>query len=296
MNHNHFMFHNNDNTTTSSNDSYSDGNIQHQQAQEQEMFCQDEMSMTMFMDGFHFSILQPSRNNNNDMMNGMPNHNCLYYFVNTWKLDNYGKFQGAMVFTFLLALLIEGITFVRCRILQYYSKSSICNNDSTDHSSRNNRPYSVRTNTVLRHVLLTICYTVQAFFGYILMLISMSYSVELIASVIGGLMVGNLLFMRYDDETATTSTNMYYNPNNNRSSYRYSPKANQPTTMGHVKNAANDMNIEMDPFDNDTVEEDEHQPLLLSTSSTEQPRDDVTANHTTSPNSSFSLLRRKRVV
>jgi hypothetical protein len=46
-----------------------------------------------------------------------------------------------------------------------------------------------------KHLLLTLIYACQAILGYIIMLITMAYSVELLASVIAGLVAGNLLFM-----------------------------------------------------------------------------------------------------
>ena len=56
-----------------------------------EDFCKG-MYMTMFMDGFHWSLLF------------RPSPQCLNYFVQSWRLENASKFRGAMLFTFLLTL------------------------------------------------------------------------------------------------------------------------------------------------------------------------------------------------
>jgi Ctr copper transporter family len=125
-------------------------------------FCEG-MYMSMFMDGFHWTLFLKK-----------PSPQCLNYFVASWKLEDAGKFKGAMLFTFLLAVLVEGISYFRGS--------------------------AVRHLKAYKHAFLTLIYAVQALFGYLLMIITMSFSAELILSVIAGLMLGNLLFMRYDQE------------------------------------------------------------------------------------------------
>ena len=83
-----------------------------------------------------------------------------------------------MLFTFLLAILVEGLSSARINVAHNM------------------------TSRKQQHALLTVIYGLQALMGYILMLVTMSFLVELVMSVIGGLVVGNLLFMRYNDEEA----------------------------------------------------------------------------------------------
>jgi len=128
-------------------------------------FCEG-MYMTMFMDGFHWTLLK------------RPSPQCLNYFVRSWRLEDAGKFKGAMLFTFLLAVLVEALSAVRGTVVRNMKRQ--------------------------QKVLLTVIYAVQALLGYILMLVTMSFSVELVVSVISGLMIGNLLFMRYDEQPAQT--------------------------------------------------------------------------------------------
>lgn len=129
-------------------------------------FCRG-MYMTMFMDGFHWTILKKP-----------PSMQCLNFFVRSWRLENAGKFKGAMLFTFLLAVLVEGLSSARVNVV---------------HNMANRKR---------QHALLTVIYGLQAMLGFILMLVTMSFSIELVLSVIGGLVTGNLLFMRYDEEVA----------------------------------------------------------------------------------------------
>ena len=124
-------------------------------------FCSSQMAMTMYMDGLHWSLFVQH-----------PQRNCLNYFVNTWKLENSSAFRGACFFSFLLALLVEGLSAVRLKIIQ-----------------------STRS-----HLALTAIYGIQGLLGYMIMIIVMSFSIELILSVVAGLIVGHwLLVMRIEE-------------------------------------------------------------------------------------------------
>jgi hypothetical protein len=127
-------------------------------------FCHG-MYMTMFMDGFQWSLGRPK---------DKPSR-CLAYFVSSWRLSEKGKFVGAMMFSFLFALMTEGLSGCRGLVVR------------NCHGRR------------LRKSLLTLIYALQSTAGYLLMFAAMSYSKELLLSVVVGLMVGNRLFMRYDD-------------------------------------------------------------------------------------------------
>jgi hypothetical protein len=151
-------------------------------------FC-NGMSMTMAMRGFQSSLFwHGSRSVNRhhhgdeeqeaeDDMNSKNNKaDCLTYLVEHWKLDTAGQFVGAMVYSFLLALMTEALTSVQGRIKNYL-------------------PIGSRTRTVI----MSIFYAVQQFSGYLVMFIAMTYSIELFASALLGLMAGNFLYLRGSD-------------------------------------------------------------------------------------------------
>jgi hypothetical protein len=125
-------------------------------------FCSGEMSMAMYTDGFHFS-----RGNS-----------CLNFLFGSWELKSPLNFAVAMVYSFLLAILLEALTVPQ----------RIC-------SGFRRKP----------HLLLTIIYALQALLGYLIMLIAMSFSIELFASVLCGLMVGHVLFHDSDTPSRTTA-------------------------------------------------------------------------------------------
>jgi Ctr copper transporter family len=144
-------------------------------------FCQG-MYMTMFMDGFHWTMLLPR---------GHPSSQCLNYFVASWKLENPSQFHGALLFSFLLALLLEGLSKARTLCIRYFVGLEL---------DRRSRTSELRLNEFLQQLCLTIIYGLQAVLGYLLMFIVMSYSIELMTSVIAGLIVGNRLWMPHTDD------------------------------------------------------------------------------------------------
>ena len=178
-------------------------------------FCSGSF-MTMFMDGFHWSILprlsssythHSSDHNSTADNSSTPPPPCLAYYVRTWKLDENGKFRGAMLFSFLLALLTEGLSRGRFTLIRFLHR---------------------RHGAKQRKLFLTVVYALQQWLGTMIMLISMMYSIEMLLSVVAGLMVGNFLFMReYDNNppraatmgpTTTTTTTITMNASGNNSS------------------------------------------------------------------------------
>lgn len=121
-------------------------------------FC-NGMSMTMSMSGFQSALTSPA--------------DCLTYLFRNWKLDSVGKFQGAMIYTFLLAVLCEGMS---------YSQSKI-----------RNLP-AFQSKRMLRKLVMTFLYGLQQCLGWALMLISMMFSLELFACVIAGVLIGKIIF------------------------------------------------------------------------------------------------------
>ena len=125
-------------------------------------FCQG-MPMSMFMDGFHRSIHRHDK------------QRCLIYLVSGWVLDDEDKFKGAVVYSFLLAILMESLSAIRGAASHY-----------------------VRS-PVPRFICLTLIYALQALLGYLLMFLAMTFSVEILLAALVGLCVGNLAFFRYED-------------------------------------------------------------------------------------------------
>lgn len=64
--------------------------------------------MAMFMDGFHRSL-----HGNGTEGGQTTTMDCLVYLVSGWVLDDADKFKGAMVFSFLLAILMEALSAIR---------------------------------------------------------------------------------------------------------------------------------------------------------------------------------------
>lgn len=122
----------------------------------------------MFMDGFHSSLDRAQ--------------DCLSYFVRNWTLDDRSKFIGAMLYSFLLAMIMEALSAVRVSMQRQARHAGSC----------------LQQRPRLRATLLTAVYTAQGLLGYLIMLLTMSFSMELLASVLVGLMVGNVLFFKAD--------------------------------------------------------------------------------------------------
>lgn len=132
--------------------------------------------MLMYMDGFHFSLLGRSATETETVQGRCQLQPCLTYFVRSWQLTESGKFKGAVVFSFLLAIVMEALTASRVVISRTFSKG--------------NRQDSGLT----QHCLLTGIYCFQALLGYAIMFLTMSFSIELLFAVVAGFMVGNRIF------------------------------------------------------------------------------------------------------
>jgi len=142
-------------------------------------FCRG-MSMTMYMKGFQFTSF-PNKNNDKKA-------DCLTFLFKNWKLDSPGKFSSAMVSTFLLAVLSEIITIHgQTRIREFLL------------SRKKNHIY-------IRKFVMTLLYGIEQCLGWALMLVSMTFSIELFVSVIFGIFVGKLLFPPSTTRTPTATT------------------------------------------------------------------------------------------
>ena len=119
-------------------------------------FCMGGMNMDMFMRGFQRTFSSSPKP-------------CLVYYFQSWVLSDEGKFKGAMVYSFLLGLLTQGLTVMRAIVVVHVPRK--------------------------KYILVGI-YVLQMFMGYILMFVAMTYSVELLLSVVMGLAFGYFVFHR----------------------------------------------------------------------------------------------------
>mmetsp|Transcript_20165 Transcript_20165/g.41553 ORF Transcript_20165/g.41553 Transcript_20165/m.41553 type:complete len:189 (+) Transcript_20165:122-688(+) len=124
-------------------------------------FCRG-MSMTMSMGGFQSALFSK----------GHP-ADCITFLFTEWKLDRPGKYVGAMIVTFVLAVLNEGIAHWQPHIRNYYLEGK------PKHQ---------------RKTVMTLIYGSQQLLGWLLMLIAMTFSIELFACVVLGLFFGKFLF------------------------------------------------------------------------------------------------------
>ena len=154
------------------------GHHNHSHTDDDEAFCRG-MYMVMFTDGFRWSL---ASNTDTNTTSTPP---CLAYYVASWKLSMSGKFRGAMVFSFLLALLTEGLSVSRFTLIQYLHV--FAGNNNNNNNNRRSRKHKL---------VLTIVYALQQWLGTMIMLVSMMYSIEMLLSVVAGLCLGNFVFVR----------------------------------------------------------------------------------------------------
>lgn len=175
---------------------------------QQPPFCSG-MPMTMFMDGFHWSLFwRGSHNETNTTTTTTTTTKpprCLVYFVSSWELSEEGKFKGAMVFSFLMGLLMEGLSAMRSAVSRQGEKSAGSSSSSHNILLSNRQRH-------LHHFLMTFIYAVQGLLGYLLMFLAMAYSMELVLSTVLGLVVGNVCLIRYEYPKASSRRVDYVPP------------------------------------------------------------------------------------
>lgn len=123
----------------------------------------------MDMDGFHWT----SRGGGANVSSSYHEHAgrpCLNLLHPSWMIRTHTQLYGAMIFVFIWAVLTEALS----------------------HFRHERRPRSMQRKR--RAWWLSLWHGWHAFMGYILMLIVMTYSLELLASVLAGLMVGHASF------------------------------------------------------------------------------------------------------
>jgi len=124
-------------------------------------FCKG-MPMTMSMGGFQSTLFSKDRPSD-----------CITFLFSEWKLDRPGKFVGAMICTFAVATVTEGIAYFQPHVRNKYLAGK---------------------SKYQRKSIMTLIYGFQQLLGWLLMLISMTFSIELFVSVVLGLFFGKLIF------------------------------------------------------------------------------------------------------
>jgi len=134
--------------------------------------------MNMYMDGFQFSLSQSS------------DAPCLNLFLPQWTLHSRLRFFTGMLGVVALGIGIEGVSSLRSKYLALAKIES------------ERREISVRV-----QVLMTLLHGLQACIGYILMLATMTYSIELFVCAVLGLCIGNFIFRRHKTIMSSNSSN-----------------------------------------------------------------------------------------
>lgn len=129
-------------------------------------FCTGD-GVIMFMDGFHWSLAGQQH--------------CLNLLFANWTLHNRFQFILALVGVFCYAVAVEYLAKLRIRA------HTFCK------IHKGFRP------------VIPLLHGLQALAGYSLMLITMTFSLELFLAVVGGLTVGYYLFFHVKTNTATSS-------------------------------------------------------------------------------------------
>jgi len=239
----------------------------------------------MYMDGFHMT------------MSG--GHQCLNLYFPTWTLDTRPKFLGACTSILLLSFLTEGLSKLRYKITASSKKSSTRssssrrrrrnqqqqqqqnNNDRSDNSviisdntteevAATTSTYSYWINRCsnflfglnkrLVHLMISVLHGVQALLGYILMLAGMTFSIELLLSVIIGLGIGYAVFFSNDTDFENHVTT---NPCCN---YMQDEANEIPTQKNNGGSISDDDNTSMGSEEDDLQQ---HRSSLLATGAME---------------------------
>jgi len=99
---------------------------------------------------------------------------CVVLLLARWKLDSFPRFLAGVLASVIFGVAYELITYVR-----------------RNHIHKN---AMLLRNKPLWRTVLTIVFMLQVFLGYLLMLIAMTYQLELLLAIVGGLGVGHLAF------------------------------------------------------------------------------------------------------
>ena len=126
-------------------------------------FCNANMGMVMFMDGFRWALKGGG--------------SCLNLYFPGWTLDSRGKIIASMIGVLVLAILTEAISKYRHRL-----------------SQRAKKTYFQSPEAKTLRLTQTSLHGLHALTGYVLMLATMTFSLELMLCVIIGLVIGYAIF------------------------------------------------------------------------------------------------------
>lgn len=159
-------------------------------------FCQTTMSMTMYMDGFKFSLFNKSSH-------------CLNLYFSNFTLDTRFKFVMAMIVVMCIGVSLEGMSSLKRRYVSGLKKKWNIHNNNNNRS-RNNGDFNIDNDRnqdgfLQAKFVLTGFQGLQAFTGYVLMLATMTYSIELLLSAVAGLAIGFFIFGKYKPFLRTNS-------------------------------------------------------------------------------------------
>lgn len=104
-------------------------------------------------------------------------HSCINLYFPGWTLDSVGKFLAAMLGVIVLAIATEGISKYRHNL-----------------SSRSRKSDATRSELKKISLIQTGLHGLHALTGYVLMLATMTFSIELLLCVITGLVIGYFIF------------------------------------------------------------------------------------------------------
>jgi F0F1-type ATP synthase assembly protein I len=154
-------------------------------------FCQKMSSggggMSMYMTGFHFSLWQT-------------NAPCLNFLWPTWTLDSQWKFYTAMILTMGLGILVEVLPIWKMKFLRHITERTPAAHDQQHQHSKKEQ---------MQILLLSTIHGIQALLGYILMLVAMTYSVELIMSVLTGISLGFYMCFKVKKRLGSSSSSSH---------------------------------------------------------------------------------------
>ena len=133
------------------------------------------LSQIMYMEGFKFSLLHTEP--------------CLNLFLPSWTLDTVTKFHLAMVAVFAVSFLLEGLSAWRYRIVKSVQR----------HQQSSS---GILSTTFGLRLVVTLMHGLQGLLGYLVMLAVMTYSLELLLTVVAGLALGYAVFFQYEEALA----------------------------------------------------------------------------------------------
>jgi Ctr copper transporter family len=141
-----------------------------------------EHGMIMYMDGFHWT------SGGGAAASELP---CLNILHPSFTIHTPTQLYGAMMVVFLFAIFTEGCSKFRQSLLRrFHPQRNVTSHAPSSHVTAVFYGFLHRN----RGWVLPVLHGIHAFLGYILMLVIMTYSLELFVSVIAGLMVGYFVF------------------------------------------------------------------------------------------------------